>query len=93
MVEKPQLATGHMLQMCTLSHESCIGANTQKITSKKKYTLSFQSVADLYGDLKRFRDRFPADKLKQFRQSKNLSNISAKRAVSCALGPTDITRA
>ena len=49
-------------------------------------------MADLYGDLKGFRDRFPADKLEQFRQSKNLSNISAKRAVSCALGPTEITR-
>ena len=41
-------------------------------------TLSFQSVPDLYGDLKGFRDRFPADKLEQLRQSRNLSNISAK---------------
>ena len=54
-----------------------------------QFTFSFQSVPDLYGDLNGFLDRFPADKLELFRQSKNLSNISAKRAVCDALSPTN----
>ena len=53
----------------------------------------FQSVAERKGDLKGFCVLFPADKLLQFIQSKNLSNISANRAVSFALSPTTSVRA
>ena len=57
------------------------------------HTLSFQSVAERKGDLNGFRVLFPADILLQFIQSKNLSNISANRAVSLALDPTTSVRA
>ena len=62
------------------------------IAVKSECTFSFQSFPDLYGDLKGFLDRLPADRLELFRQSKNLSNISAKYAVCVALAPTNSVR-
>ena len=62
------------------------------ITVKLECTFSFQSFPDLYGDRNAFLDRLPADKLELLRQSKNLSNISAKYDVCVALDPKKIVR-
>ena len=51
------------------------------------YTCTFnrKSVGLRYGSLKGFLDNFPADGLRTFKQSKNLSKISQNREVSSAL--------
>lgn len=51
------------------------------------FTFSRKSLPDLYGCLNGFLCRFPALKLLTFKQSKNLSNISTKSAVSETSSP------